>query len=158
MLNRCLTALRLSLSSLLGIVRKRPLLSLRSSIRFAQHDICGGCRANANSGQESDKAIAVRHPFVKSRESSLCGPEPPPAEARKRAPQAPVRKSLQTLPWNSAGSAPGNNCCIRRSAECRLRPEDWHKPFGRAKICRTRPANYSRGSYEHRPDASRGVR
>ena len=56
---------------------------------------CGGCRADANGGQESDKSIAVRHSLVKSRESSLCGPEPPPAEARKRAPQAPPRKFLR---------------------------------------------------------------
>ena len=44
---RCLTALRLSLSSLLGRVRKRPLRSLRSSIRSARHVICGGCRTDA---------------------------------------------------------------------------------------------------------------
>ncbi len=49
---RFLTALRLSLSSLLGRVRKRPLRSLRSSIRFARHHIGGrSIRAEALRGE-----------------------------------------------------------------------------------------------------------
>ncbi len=63
-----------------------------------------------------EESSAGKHLFMQSRESSLCGP--PPGGGRKRAPQAPVRKSLQTLPWNSADSAPGTTAAsgVRQSA------------------------------------------
>ncbi len=100
---------------------------------------CGGCRADANGGQESDKSIAVRHSFVKSRESSLCGPEPPPAEARKRAPQAPPRKFLRIRRSAGTDFARGNNCRIRHSAGCRFGPGIFSNPCSIQEFMRTQP-------------------
>jgi hypothetical protein len=156
---RCLTALRLSLSSLLGRVRKRPLRSLRSSIRFARHVIAAGAEPMRAPLPSKEESSADKHRFRQSRESSLCGPETPPAEASKRAPQAQVRKSLRTLPWNTTGSA---------------REQLLHPAFGRVQSAgydprivalllagqklQNPPCNYGRGPCEHRPDASRGVR
>ena len=88
-----MTALRLSFSSLRGIVRKRPLHSLRSSIRSAQNDKGFGFEA-----------------------------QPPAAEARKRVPQAapeipnevdastfvvkPLFCTLRCIPHSDCFSAP----------------------------------------------------
>jgi hypothetical protein len=77
--DRFLTALRLSFSSLLGIIRKRSLLSLRSSIHFVQNDKVGLSRWDDRS--RSGRTICCR------RRSALRA-VPPAAEARKRAPQA----------------------------------------------------------------------
>ncbi len=73
---RFLTALRLSFSSLRGIVRKRSLHSLRSSIRSAQND----------------KGLEIRtQPAGHARrQPDVCGP--PPAKAAART----ARKSRRT--------------------------------------------------------------
>ncbi len=73
--NRFLTALRLSFSSLLGIVRKRSLRSLRSSIRSAQDDkvSLSGIRSQpagpARLGEPNDTPAIVTKTIV---------PHPPP--------------------------------------------------------------------------------
>ncbi len=115
---RCLTALRLALSSLLGRVRQRSLRSLRSSIRFARHVICGGCRTDAGTsakqggeqrGQTSVQAESGIF-LVRTGDSPGGGP--------------------QACPAGSGPKIIANLALEHR----RLRP------------------------YEHRPDASRGVR
>ncbi len=137
---RCLTALRLSLSSLLGRVRKRPLRSLRSSIRFARHVICGGCRTDAGTsakqgGEQRGQTSVQAESGIFLVRTGACG-----------IPQAP----------------PGNNCCIRRSAECRVQSAGYDPRIVALLLAGQKlqnpPCNYGRGPYEHRPDASRGVR
>ncbi len=55
---RCLTALRLSFSSLLSRVRKWTLRSLRSSIRFAQQDVAASMpQTTAFAGQERNQTL-----------------------------------------------------------------------------------------------------
>ena len=55
---------------------------------------------------------------------------------------------------------PGNNCCIRRSAECKVQgtTQESSHSFWPGKNLQNPPCNYGRGPYEHRPDASRSVR
>ena len=137
---RFLNALRLSLSSLLGRVRKRPLRSLRSSIRFARHVICGGCRTDAGTsakqgGEQRGQTSVQAESGIFLVRTGACG-----------IPQAP----------------PGNNCCIRRSAECKVQSAGYDPRIVALLLAGQKlqnpPCNYGRGPYEHRPDASRGVR
>ena len=156
---RCLTALRLSLSSCSeesasGLCARCVRRSDPLDMSFA-----AGAEPMQAPLPSKEESSADKHRFRQSRESSLCGPETPRAEVRKRAPQAPVRKSLRTLPWNTTGSA---------------REQLLHPAFGRVQSAgydprivalllagqklQNPPCNYGRGPYEHRPDASRGVR
>ena len=79
--DRFLTALRLSFSSLLGIVRKRFLRSLRSSIHFAQNDKVGLSRWDDRS--RSGRTICCRRRSalraVRAAASRSGGPQACPA-------------------------------------------------------------------------------
>ncbi len=97
--DRFLTALRLSFSSLLGIVRKRPLHSPRSSIRFVQNDKGLGIRA-----QPAGHA---------RRQPDVCGPPPAKAAARTEEPpdattfvQKPLFRTLRRIPHSDCFTAP----------------------------------------------------
>ncbi len=78
---RFLTALRLSFSSLLGIIRKRSLLSLRSSIHFVQNDKVGLSRWDDRS--RSGRTICCRRcsalRAVRAAASRSGGPQACPA-------------------------------------------------------------------------------
>ncbi len=139
---RCLTALRLSLSSLLGRVRLRPLRSLRSSIRSARHVICSGCRTDAGTsakqggeqrGQTSVQAESGIF-LVRAGASPGGGPQACPAGSGPKIIANLALEHRRLRPGTTAASG------VRQSAKCRVRPKNRRTPFGRAKICRTRPA------------------
>ncbi len=109
---RCLTALRLSLSSLLGRVRKRPLRSLRSSIRSARHVICGGCRTDAGTsakqGGERGGQASVRKEagiFLVRASGGGAGPKACPAGSAPKILANPAFGRPQTSPWETTAES-----------------------------------------------------
>ena len=156
---RCLTALRLSLSSLLGRVRKRPLRSLRSSIRSARHVICGRCRTDAGTsakqggeqrGQTSVQAESGIF-LVRTGDSPGGGPQACPAGSGPKIIATLALEYHRLRPGTTAASG------VRQSAECRVRPKNRRTPFGRAKIAepalqlRPRPIRTSTGCEQRCP-------
>ena len=93
-----------------------------------------GCRGEC--GTKVLATIAV----VSCGSFEPCGPQPPPAEARKRAPQAPPRKFLRIRRSAGTDFARGNNCRIRHSAGCRFGPGIFSNLCSIQEFMRTQPS------------------
>ncbi len=99
--NRFLTALRLSFSSLLGIIRKRSLLSLRSSIHFVQNDKGLGIRTQPR-GTPGDSRM-----FAGLRGARLRPARLKRAEERRNVNRSkPLFRILRCIPFSDCSFTP----------------------------------------------------